>query len=291
MNAALARPLDDLRRLHLQHGPIDLVIEAFGPASEILRAYAQAEECFHQILPDLAGQIDILRRPARPDLAVEGAIAGQMLKAVLPHARSFITPMAAVAGAVADHVLHAMLEGRDLTRAYVNNGGDIALFLSPGTSFRVGIVSNLETAALDGFAVICAEQPIRGIATSGAGGRSFSLGIADSVTVLAKDAATADAAATMIANAVDLPGHPAILRQPAVDLQPDSDLGRLRVTVAVGKLSQEECRDAVINGLWRARALVEQGIIEAAKIALRGAVQTIGGGHFLSGRAMSELIG
>ena len=51
---------------------------------------------------------------------------------------------------------------------------------------------------------------MRGIATSGWRGRSFSLGIADAVTVLAATAAEADAAATVIANAVDLPGHPAI---------------------------------------------------------------------------------
>ena len=67
---------------------------------------------------------------------------------------------------------------------------------------------------------------MRGIATSGWRGRSFSLGIADAVTVLADRAAAADAAATIIANAVDLPGHPAIVRVPACELAPDSDLGR-----------------------------------------------------------------
>jgi ApbE superfamily uncharacterized protein (UPF0280 family) len=58
----------------------------------------------------------------------------------------------------------------------------------------------------------------------GKGGRSFSFGIADAVTVLAGSAAAADAAATVIANAVDLPGHGAITRRPASAIDPDSDL-------------------------------------------------------------------
>ncbi len=38
--------------------------------------------------------------------------------------------MAAVAGAVADHILAAMIAGRRLAKAYVNDGGDIALHLT-----------------------------------------------------------------------------------------------------------------------------------------------------------------
>ena len=34
--------LPDGRRLHLQHGPIDLVIEAWGPREEVALAYRQA---------------------------------------------------------------------------------------------------------------------------------------------------------------------------------------------------------------------------------------------------------
>ena len=53
-----------------------------------------------------------------------------MHAAVLPYAAEhFITPMAAVAGAVAEEVLGAMMRAAELERAYVNNGGDIALHL------------------------------------------------------------------------------------------------------------------------------------------------------------------
>jgi uncharacterized protein len=79
---------------------------------------------------------------------------------------------------------------------------------------------------MPGAIEITRDMPVRGIATSGRHGRSLSLGIADSVTVLAATAAAADAAATLIANAVDLPGHAAVRRAPACSLDPDSDLGR-----------------------------------------------------------------
>ena len=61
------------------------------------------------------------------------------------------------------------------------------------------------------------------------------------VTVLADTAACADVAATLIANAVDLPGHGAITRAPARTLFPDSDLGAIPVTTDVGALSAAEC--------------------------------------------------
>ena len=158
-----------------------------------------------------------------------------MMAAVLPYASEFfITPMAAVAGAVADEILAAMLSSAQLSRAYVNNGGDIAMHLAPGEKFVVGLVEGPDHPSLFGTATLHACDPVRGIATSGWRGRSFSLGIADAVTVLADRAAAADAAATIIANAVDLPGHPAIIRVPARELAPDSDLGIRPVTQAVG---------------------------------------------------------
>ncbi len=158
-----------------------------------------------------------------------------MVQAVWPHRQRYITPMAAVAGAVADEVLEAMLAGRELARAYVNDGGDIAIHLTPGERLRAGLVANPDALHLDGTVELDHAMPVRGLATSGWRGRSFSLGIADAVTALAASAAAADAAATMIANAVDC-DHPAIERSPANLLREDTDLGDLPVTVAVGAL-------------------------------------------------------
>jgi ApbE superfamily uncharacterized protein (UPF0280 family) len=123
--------------------------------------------------------------------------------------------------------------------------------------------------------IITADDPSRGVATSGRHGRSFSLGIADAVTVLARTAALADAAATIIANAVDLPGHPAIVRRPANELQPDSDLGALLVTRDVGALQHSEIAAALGAGEECARALLAPGLIDGAALRLHGAMRVV----------------
>jgi ApbE superfamily uncharacterized protein (UPF0280 family) len=253
-------------RLHLQHGPIDLLIEAFGARDEVERAYQQAIDRFGDILPTLVCELPILRRQvgnAYPLL--QGPVARRMAEAVWPHRAVFITPMAAVAGAVADEMLQAMLAGRTLDKAYVNNGGDIAIHLAPGHRLRAGIFAQ----ALDGAVTLTHDRPVRGIATSGRGGRSFSLGIADSATVLAATAAAADAAATLIADALNV-DHPSIERRPARDLDPDSDLLDLPVTVAVGSLPQPLIEEALDRGLAEARRLRLCGLIDSAALSLHG---------------------
>jgi ApbE superfamily uncharacterized protein (UPF0280 family) len=199
-----------------------------------------------------------------------------MHAAVAPYAADhFITPMAAVAGAVAEEVLGAMVDAARLDRAYVNNGGDIALHLGRGEHFTVGLVDRPDQPGLMQTTIIEADDPTRGIATSGRHGRSFSLGIADAVTILARTAAQADAAATIIANAVDLPGHPAITRCPAHDLQPDSDLGARLVTREVGDLSLYEIKEALEAGADIARALLARGLIESAALRLHGETRIV----------------
>jgi len=272
-------------RLHLNHGPIDLIIEAFGEAQEVSLAYDQAWMRFPDILPVLVDELNLLRQPvgdALPRFA--GPVARRMAEAVWPYRSHFITPMAAVAGAVADEMLTALIEGRRLAKAYVNDGGDIALHLTPGQRFTAGIVGDLDAPAIEGRAEIAAESPVRGIATSGRGGRSFSLGIADAVTVLAASAAVADAAATMIANAVNL-DHPAIERRPASSLDPDSDLGDLPVTVAVGALEHAAVAAALDAGAAEAERMAEAGLIAAAMLQLRGE-RRIAGAH---GRRAEEI--
>jgi len=240
MNArAQIRLLPDGRRLHLQDGPIDLVVEAFGEPGEIERAYQAARARFETVLDELCGELALLRRRCTPESQwPRGAVARRMMAAVMPYAgECFITPMAAVAGAVAEEILAAMLAAATLSRAYVNDGGDIALHLGPRDKFVVGMVERPDRPSLFGTTTLTSEDTVRGIATSGWRGRSFSLGIADAVTVLADRAAAADTAATIIANAVDLPGHPAVVRIPARELAPDNDLRDLLVTQAVGQLN------------------------------------------------------
>jgi uncharacterized protein len=275
---AQVKLLPDGRRLHLHDGPIDLIVEAFGSAAEIKAAYRAAGERFVTVLDELCSELSLLRQPARGGVPrVSGVIARRMAAAVAPYGEwTLITPMAAVAGAVAEEILGAMTFAAKLSRAYVNDGGDIALHLEPGERFVVGMVERPDRPSLFGTATLDSTQPVRGIATSGWRGRSFSLGIADAVTVLADRAAMADAAATIIANAVDLPGHQSIVRVPARDLAPDSDLGDRLVTQAVGELSPGEIAAALDAGAAVAHSLLSNGLVRAAALRLGGDTRIVG---------------
>ena len=267
--------LPDGRRLHLQHGPIDIVAEAFGEAAEVEAAYRQAGACFATVLDGLVAELSHLRRPlGETPPALRGPVAQRMLRACRPHRARFITPMAAVAGAVADEVLAAMTAGRKLGRAYVNNGGDIAVHLGPGTSFSLGVVNDPDRPGLDERIVLGAGGPARGMATSGWRGRSLSFGIADAVTVLAETAAAADAAATLIANAVTV-DHPAIERTPAHSIREESDLGARPVTAAVGPLPSGAKAAALAAGLGEAQTMQRAGLIESARLALQGETRSL----------------
>ncbi|WP_199750663.1 UPF0280 family protein [Gemmobacter caeni] len=266
MMPAEARRLPD-GRLHLHHGPMDLILGADGTPEAVEAAFAAAAVRFAPLLDELVAELPALRSATPQPL--RGATARRMARAVAPHRPAFITPMAAVAGAVAETVL-AVMPRPGLTRAHVNNGGDIALHLTPGTSYSAAFAGS-ETRV-----TIHHADPVRGIATSGWCGRSQSLGIADAVTVLAASAAAADAAATMIANAVDLPGHPGITRLPARQVRHDSDLGDLPVTTSVAPLTATEAALALARGAALARRLIAAEVIAGAALFLHPCLQTLG---------------
>jgi hypothetical protein len=278
--ARAARRRLDARRWHFQHGPIDLVVAADGPGATA--ACERGWRRFETVLEELVAELPLLRRPVGEATGVRGVVAQRMIAACWPHRERFITAMAAVAGAVADEILAAMTDGTaGVSRAYVNNGGDIALHLGPGAAFRVGVVTGDRSRhghriALDGELEVTAGMPVRGIATSGWRGRSWSLGIADSVTVLAHDGATADAAATMIANAVDV-DHPAIARRPALEVDDNTDLGERLVTIGVGLLPDDAVALALARGAAHARRLVERALVWGAVLALRSRTRVVGG--------------
>jgi ApbE superfamily uncharacterized protein (UPF0280 family) len=275
---AQIRVLPDGRRLHLLDGPIDLIVEAFGSQRQINAVYHAARARFVTVLDELCLELAFLRQPCSEETSwPQGAVAQRMMAAVKPYAPEyFITPMAAVAGAVAEEILAAMVSAAEVSRAYVNNGGDIALHLSAGEQFVVGMVDRPDRPSLMGTTTLHTCGPVRGVATSGWRGRSFSFGIADAVTVLADRAAAADAAATIIANAVDLPGHPAIVRVAACELQPDSDLGERLVTQAVGELTSSEVDQALTAGAFAADRLLRIGLIRSAALSLQGETRVVG---------------
>ena len=264
-------------RLHLSHGPIDVVLRAWGADDAVEAAYKVASERFGAILPELCAELAVLRAPFDPTRPPHSPVGVRMHAACRPFANSFVTPMAAVAGSVADELLAAMRGAADLDRAYVNNGGDIAVHCGPGHSLDIGVAGRFDRGPLPGLnggVRIGHGDGIGGIATSGARGRSQSLGIADSVTVLAADAAGADVAATLIANAVDA-DHPAIVRLPASELNPDSDLGDRPVTVEVGDLPDAMIAAALAKGLERAVDYRAHGLIADAALMLQDQAMTL----------------
>jgi len=269
-------PLSD-GRWHFQHGPIDIVLEIGGDATACHRALERTWQRFETVLPELVSELPLLRQPVANLRAHDfhGEVARTMWLTAHEMAwaatEGFVTPMAAVAGAVAQALLPYLAQ-EGVQRAYVNNGGDIALHLTPGQSWRVGLVSDLQQALHSGVAseliidssfAIHHDMPVRGVATSGWRGRSFSLGIADSVTVLADTAAQADVAATLIANAVNI-AHPSIRRQAANSLRDDSDLGDRLVTRDVPRLPPALVEHALQLGLDCANAMQTRGQVFAA---------------------------
>lgn len=266
-------------RCHLNHGPIDIVTEAHGDVAEVAAAHELAWRRFGAVLDELVGELALLRQPVGAQCLLHGPIARRMWQACAPFRAGFITPMAAVAGAVAQELI-SCFHRSGIERAWINNGGDIALHLAPGHSVRVGLFADLaqfdvrdvrdaRSLTMDGRFEIHATHPVRGIATSGWRGRSFSMGIADSVTVLAATAAQADAAATVIANAVNI-DDPGIHRLPANECQDDSDLGNRLVTRDVEALAPAQVRHALDAGVACAETLQRAGLVWSAALVCQG---------------------
>ncbi len=280
VEGASARLLDDGRRWHLNHGPIDIVMAGEGEADALTAAYQRARARFETVLDELVAELPTLRRPYALGMVFEGRIARRMKHAVAPFANRFITPMAAVAGAVADEVLEAAWTDGGLDKLYVNNGGDIAFRLASGAEFTVGLLpfaGETGEVHLAGDVRFRAGHGVGGVATSGWRGWSLSLGIADAVTVVAYTAARADAAATAIASAVDIVS-PRIDRRPALELDADSDLGHRPVVVAVGPLSADERRRALDRGLDLAEAAMARGEVLGVSLAVQGDIEVRGPG-------------
>jgi ApbE superfamily uncharacterized protein (UPF0280 family) len=259
-------------------GPMTLTISAWADGEPRPVIAAQSARSALQMLSVLADFQQYLKKP------VHELPTGRAVPRVVARARDAaraigrgLTPLAAVAGAVADEVAdEATALGAD--KVVVNNGGDIALRLGSGLTAQVGLrafseekVRNEKDAKnqLLGRLNIKASDGIGGVATSGWEGRSFSLGLADSVSVWSKSSALADAAATALGNAVnaEISG---VERQPARDLDPTSDLGETRVTTRVPEISPEDRAFALASGRREALELKKEDAIIGCLITLQG---------------------
>lgn len=185
-----------------------------------------------------------------------------------------LTPMAAVAGAIADKAAD-FLASRGMTKVIVENGGDVALRLAQGEKIVVGVRPRVDREGLSHCLRLGGEKPSWGVATSGLGGRSFTRGIAWSATVLAQRASTADAAATAVANATWIPCGQ-VRRAKAAQLDPYSDIAKLEVTLEVGELPFEVASKGLEKGLARALDLKAAGVIEGAFLCVGSLCGSVG---------------
>jgi ApbE superfamily uncharacterized protein (UPF0280 family) len=111
-----------------------------------------------------------------------------------------VGPMAAVAGAMAQLVVEAAIDA-GASEVIVENGGDIYI----QADSPVTIVLHTGAAKIGdslAFSIQPQDTPLAICSSSGKMGHSMSLGECDLATVVAKDAALADAAATLAANLV-----------------------------------------------------------------------------------------
>lgn len=272
------RTLNAERFSPIQVFSLDLILVDWGPMTLTLSVWAdnlprpimavQSAIKALELLGQLAEYQKLLKIPLK-QLKREGQLPPLIKRAVSACRRvsAELTGMTAVAGLVADEIVASALAlGGD--RVIVNNGGDIALGLKGKQRIRVGFKDPFKekvSHALDIFP----DQGIGGVATSGWRGRSFSPGIADAVSVWAADGVTADAAATWIAGQMKL-DSPKVVRCPAKEIDPETDIPHLLITRGVAPLTPEEKEAVLAAGLAVARVLIEKGIIRGVFLAVQG---------------------
>ena len=248
-------------------GPMRLIIRAWNKGKpQIHLAYRAAEQSF-MYLERIARHRPELSRPfPKIETPPPDALAIAMVQSVDAVGDGDLTPMAAVAGTIADAVADWLFE-MEVTRVIVDNGGDIAIRIAKGETVNVGIRPSIRTAAMSHVLGLDSRTKSWGVTTSGFGGRSLTRGIASAATVIAANASVADAASTAIANAC-LVKDENIRQKPAEQIDLGTDLGGIPVTSSVGKLSPAQLEAALETALHRAEDLVVRNVIFGAIIYL-----------------------
>ena len=251
-------------------GPMRLVIRAWQADMPRLDLAGQAAKKSISFLERIARQRPLLSRFWKQiETLPEDELVRTMVNSVMAIGDEDLTPMAAVAGTIADAVADWLFE-RETTRVIVDNGGDIAIRLARGETAAVGIRPRI-TSPLISHVIHLDSSPSWGVATSGMGGRSFTRGIASAVTVLAETASVADAAATSVANACFV-DDPCIVQLPAEKIDPHSDLTGINVTAELGPMSSKTIGRAVSKAGQKAEIFSRKGFINGAFIAFANTV-------------------
>lgn len=248
-------------------GPMRLVISAFlgkTPQPEMSRSAARYA---FEVLERIARWREKLSRAcAEISSQIDEPLALEMVSSALTVGDADLTPMAAVAGMIADAVADYLAD-RGMTKVVVNNGGDIAIRLCGVNSATVGIREDVRSTDFSHVIRLGPERSAWGVATSGLGGRSLTRGIASAATVIAHKASVADAAATAVANA-SFVQDPQVTQNYAEQIDPATDIPGTLVTCEAGPLRVETASLSVQWALERANALMERGVITGAFVCV-----------------------
>lgn len=250
-------------------GPMRLVIDArVGKVPQPQQAVRAADEAV-RFLEAVARSRPFLGRDYRRLMPhITEPLALNMVASVQAVGDDDLTPMAAVAGTIADAVADFLFE-RGMTRVLVDNGGDIAVRCSDGEPVTIGIRPKVGDKIITHAVVLGCERTAFGVATSGLGGRSLTRGVLEAATIVAADAARADAAATAVANAGYVE-HSAVVQKFAEEIDPYTDIAGLEVTLNVGPLPEEKKHQAIHHAIRRAEELIQRKIIFGAFVSVQG---------------------
>ena len=256
-------------RIFLDYGPVHMMLTAGADGRVMTSELRQAAGYAIIKLKELAEVQNLakdIRTVSSPDLTGVPLPLKLMVEAVKAAGDETLTPMAAVAGTFADMVAD-LLVTKGASKVLINNGGDIAIRLAEGEKTRVGLTPDIDATSFTHMISLVGQDGIGGVATSGLGGRSFTKGIAGAATVLARTARVADACATVIANHC-FAEDPGIIRLPAEEIDPNTDIPGHLVTVRLERLKPETKEKALANALAKAKELVNAGVIHGAVIFL-----------------------
>lgn len=258
-------------KVYFNYGPVSMVVMAYKGDEPLTELCCQSFSVIDSALSEISASLKLLKQ--YPDQISPDSLTGlplRMYEAVKAIGEPSLTPMAAVAGGISDLVAD-WLFSQGASRAIVNNGGDIALRLAKGESVRIGLMSSLELAKIDHVVTIRAEDGIRGVATSGLGGRGFTRGIAQGVSVFSHSGIIADALATHMANSSYIDSENVIVAT-AGTINPTSDIKDLSIVVGVDVLTDEEVKLSLNKISKEAKRQKEKGNL----LALCARVQNIG---------------
>ena len=260
----------DSQTVLVECGPMRMSIQAARHGRPLIDLAFEGGRVAVHVLEDLAQCLPVIRKKAHQIELEERfpVVVRRMIEAAKRMGAPDLTPLAAVAGAASD-VVADFLTGRGATKIIVDNGGDIAIRLEQGEEARVGVKTEIDAQRPAYLLRIDAAANIGGVTTSGLGGRSFTKGIASAVTVVAADAALADAAATAIGNATRVE-DPAIKRYLPETIYPDTDIAGEYVTAEVGELSVQKIHAALQRGFQEACRIQREGHIKGVFIVVKG---------------------